>query len=297
MIVFGGQIARKCPTCRAAKVPARRQPRTRRRPVAHDSFVDVTPQAEAGPDTDVAPRPVREPSRDPVLSVVVPVLGGLEQVAPGLRALEASLVTPHETLLVYDTGDPPTPLAVDIAGVRLLRSERGPGVLNALKAGIAAARGELILVTTADGSDDPHVVERMVRQAGLGADLVAASRYVPGGRDAGSPILRRVMGRAAGLAFHWIAGVPIHDPTSGFKLYSRDFLDSVTIDSESASELGLELSVKAAIAGWMMAEVPTGRARRAVGTTCAPLRIPLPVYVHWFRAAMLGRLRRSTNQR
>ena len=57
------------------------------------------------------------------------------------------------------------------------------------------------------------------------------------------------MSRTAGLTLHWFAGVPTHDPTNNFKLYSRRFLDSVTIESTAGFELALELTVKATIAG------------------------------------------------
>ena len=79
----------------------------------------------------------------------------------------------------------------------------------------------------ADGSDEPHVVDPMVALAPDGADVVAASRYMRGGRQIGGPPLKRLLSRAAGLTLHWFAGVPTHDPTNNFKLYSRRFLDSV----------------------------------------------------------------------
>ena len=83
----------------------------------------------------------------------------------------------------------------------------------------------------ADGSDEPHVVDPMVALARDGADVVSASRYMRGGRQVGGPPLKRLMSRTAGLTLHWFAGVPTHDPTNNFKLYSRRFLDTVTIES------------------------------------------------------------------
>ena len=73
----------------------------------------------------------------------------------------------------------------------------------------------------ADGSDEPHIVDAMVSLARDGADVVAASRYMRGGRQIGGPPLKRLLSRAAGLTLHWFAGVPTHDPTNNFKLYSR----------------------------------------------------------------------------
>ena len=75
----------------------------------------------------------------------------------------------------------------------------------------------------------------MVALADDGADVVAASRYMKGGRQVGGPRLKRLISRFAGLSLHWFAGVPTHDPTNNFKLYSRRFLDAVTIESTAAS--------------------------------------------------------------
>ena len=141
----------------------------------------------------------------------------------------------------------------------------------------------------ADGSDEPHVVDPMVSLAQDGADVVAASRYMRGGRQIGGPPLKRLLSRAAGLTLHWFAGVPTHDPTNNFKLYSRRFLDSVEIESTAGFELALELTVKATLDGRRVAEVPTTWRDRTAGQSNFKLRKWLPHYLHWYRVAFVGR--------
>jgi len=238
----------------------------------------------------------------PELSIVMPVYNEGEEVAPVLRALEASLTTPHETLVVYDfEGDTTVPviarLSAELPAVRGLQNELGRGVLNAMRAGLAAARGDFVLVTMADGSDEPEVVERMVGLARAGADVVAGSRYVRGGRQIGGPRLKSLMSRVAGLSLHWFAGVPVHDATSNFRLYRRSFLDSVTIESRAGFELALELTVKATLAGRPMAEVPTTWRDRTSGQSNFRLRKWLPEYMRWYAHAFRGRLRRLAGRR
>jgi glycosyltransferase involved in cell wall biosynthesis len=233
----------------------------------------------------------------PELSIVMPVYNEGEAVAPILRALEAALTTPHETLVVYDfEGDTTVPvlagLTAELPAVRGLLNDRGRGVLNAMRAGMAAARGDFVLVTMADGSDEPEVVERMLRLARDGADVVAGSRYMRGGRQIGGPRVKAMMSRLAGLSLHWFAGVPVHDATSNFRLYRRSFLDSVTIESRAGFELALELTIKAALAGRPMAEVPTTWRDRTTGQSNFRLRKWLPEYMHWYAVAFIGRLRR-----
>jgi glycosyltransferase involved in cell wall biosynthesis len=231
---------------------------------------------------------------DRELSIVLPVYNEGEAVEPVLRGLSAGVRTPHELVVVYDfDGDSTVPviarLAAEMPGLRGLRNDLGRGVLNAMKAGIAGTSSPYVLISMADGSDEPHVVDSMVALAREGADVVSASRYMRGGRQVGGPPLKRLMSRAAGLTLHWFAGVPTHDPTNNFKLYSRRFLDSITIDSRAGFELALELTVKATIAGRRVAEVPTTWRDRTAGTSNFKLRKWLPNYLHWYFRAFRAR--------
>jgi glycosyltransferase involved in cell wall biosynthesis len=238
----------------------------------------------------------------PVLSVVIPVYNEGEAVAPVLRSLSDALRTPHELVVVYDfDGDTTVPvierLAADIPELRGLRNDLGRGVLKAMKAGIAGTTGDLVLISMADGSDEPGLVEPMVALARGGAAVVAASRYMRGGRQIGGPLVKRTLSRLAGLSLHWLAGVPTHDPTNNFKLYRRDFLDSVTIESEAGFELALELTVKATIAGRRVAELPTVWRDRTAGQSNFKLRKWLPHYLRWYLAALRARIARVARRR
>lgn len=231
----------------------------------------------------------------PELSIVIPVYREGEAVEPVLRGMAAGVTTPHEILVVYDFDEDPTVpvierLAGELPAVRGLRNDLGRGVLNAMKAGIAASSGAYVVISMADGCDEPHVVDALVELAREGADVVTASRYMRGGRQIGGPLLKRLLSRAAGLTLHWFAGVPSHDPTNNFKLYSRRFLDRVTIESTAGFELALELTVKATIGGWRIAEVPTTWRDRTHGESNFMLRKWLPHYLRWYRAAFRARL-------
>ena len=230
----------------------------------------------------------------PELSIVMPVFKEGEAVEPALRALARDVRTSHEILVVYDFDEDPTVqvierLAAELPALRGYRNDLGRGVLNAMKAGIAASTGPYVLITMADGSDEPHIVDSMVALARDGADVVAASRYMSGGQQIGGPPLKRLMSRIAGLTLHWFAGVRTHDPTNNFKLYARRFLDAVTIESSAGFELALELTVKATLDGRTVAEVPTTWRDRTAGKSNFKLRKWLPQYLRWYRQAFVGR--------
>jgi len=228
------------------------------------------------------------------LSIVLPVYNEGDAVEPVLRGLSAGVKTSHELVVVYDfDGDTTVPviarLAAELPTLRGLRNELGRGVLNAMKAGIAGTTAPYVLISMADGSDEPQIVDAMVALARDGADVVAASRYMKGGHQIGGPPVKRLLSRLAGLTLHWLAGVKTHDATNNFKLYSRRFLDTVTIESSAGFELALELTVKATINDRGVTEVPTTWRDRSTGTSNFKLRAWLPHYLRWYLAAFRAR--------
>src|SRR6476469_11107914 len=99
--------------------------------------------------------------------MVMPVFKEGDAVEPVIRALTQDVKTPHEILVVYDFDEDPTVpviqrLSTELPTIRGLRNDLGRGVLNAMKAGIAASRGTSILISMSDGSDDPADVEPML---------------------------------------------------------------------------------------------------------------------------------------
>ncbi|HKV30294.1 MAG TPA: glycosyltransferase [Candidatus Dormibacteraeota bacterium] len=219
---------------------------------------------------------------------MIPVYNEGEGVAHILREVRDSVqARPLEVTVVYDFDEDVTlpvllRLQPEMPELRPLRNTMGPGVLNALRSGFQAARAPYVLVMMGDGSDEVAAVDRMLTLARAGADVVAASRYMPGGAQVGGPLLKRAMSRAAGLSLHWVGGLPIHDPTSNFKLYSRRLLDAVRIESTGGFELALELCVKANRLGFRLAETPTVWRDRTTGKSRFRMRAWLPRYLHWY---------------
>jgi glycosyltransferase involved in cell wall biosynthesis len=225
----------------------------------------------------------------------VPVYNEGENVVPTLRGVvERTRTRPLEVLVVHDFDEDTTVAVVkrlqkEIPELHLHRNSIGRGVLNAIKSGLAAARAPYVLVTMGDGSDDPGDIDAMYALALAGADVVAGSRYMRGGRQLGGPVLKRTMSRAAGLSLHWLAGIPVHDATSNYRLYSRRLLDRVTIESDGGFELGIELTVKAFLLGMRVAEVPTTWRDRTAGQSRFQLWQWLPRYLRWYQRGIAGR--------
>jgi dolichol-phosphate mannosyltransferase len=239
----------------------------------------------------------------PALSIVIPVYNEGDNVVPTLRGVyEHVCVEPFEVLIVHDFDEDTTVPVVrrlqrEMPSLTLHRNRLGRGALNAVKSGLDAAAAPYILVMMADDSDDPGVIDAMVERARQGADVVSGSRYMPGGRQLGGPLLKRTLSRAAGLSLHWLAGVPTHDSTTNFRLYSRRLLDAVTIESRAGFELGLELTIKAHLLGLGVAEVPATWRDRTAGKSRFRTWQWMPHYLHWYLFGLYGRLSRRPARR
>jgi dolichol-phosphate mannosyltransferase len=236
--------------------------------------------------------PIHAPPR--LLSLVVPVYNEAENIVPFLRDVEQCVREPHEIILVYDFPEDTTLPAIAGMGppcshVRLIHNTLGRGVLNALKTGFQASRGDVILVMMADRSDEPADVARMAQLIREGADVVAGSRYVRGGRQEGGPRLKRLLSRLAGVSLHYLAGLPIRDATNNFRAYSRRVIEQVPMEGEASFALALELTLKAHWRGWRIAEVPTVWRDRTAGQSRFRLWGWLPHYLKWYWRALAHR--------
>jgi glycosyltransferase involved in cell wall biosynthesis len=170
-------------------------------------------------------------------------------------------------------------------------------VLNAIRSGIDAASGDVVIVSMADLSDDPAVIPEMVRLIRAeGFDVVCASRYMRGGRQIGGPLLKRTLSRMAGLTLYWLRALPVHDATNAFRAYRASVLKSLTIESRGGFEYSLELTVKASAAGYRITEVPSTWRDRSAGTSRFRLFHWLPHYLRWFWFGLTRRAPRRSRR-
>jgi glycosyltransferase involved in cell wall biosynthesis len=196
------------------------------------------------------------------LSIVMPVYNEGEVIEETISRVESSIKIPHELLIIHDMDEDTTvpevkKLQKKYPNTQLVKNIYGKGALNALKTGLKKAEGEAVCVMMADLTDDPRVLNDMVKKYDEGFDVVAASRYMKGGRQIGGPLIKQILSRVAGVSLYYVGILPIHDATNSFRLYSKKFLDSVNIESDGGFELAIELTVKAHFNGFKVTEVPT----------------------------------------
>jgi dolichol-phosphate mannosyltransferase len=225
------------------------------------------------------------------VSVVIPAYNESTDIVPVLDRLMESITLPSEVIVVVDSADDTTIPVVekyaadDHPTVRVVINDFGRGPAHAIHYGIHHAKAPVVVVTMADGCDDPRQVDELTRLVERGVVVAAASRYMPGGQQVGGPYFKRVLSKYAGRSLYWFARIGTRDATNSFKAYSRDFVETVGIDSRDGFEIGLELTAKARRMRLPVAELPTIWLDRPAGVSNFRLTKWIPKYLRWYRFA------------
>lgn len=224
-----------------------------------------------------------------MINIVIPVYNEGGNIQKLFEEIKEKMDTPAEILVVYDFDEDNTlPVIAAIKDkypfpVRVERNLYGRGALNAIKSGMQLSTKEAVLVMMADLSDSLEVVDAMYDKITReGYDLVCGSRYMKGGKQYGGPFLKGLFSRVAGVSLHWLTRIPTHDVSNSFKMYRKTMLDAIHIESNGGFEIGMEIVVKAYIAGYKITEIPSMWYDRAEGQSNFKLWTWLPHYLHWY---------------
>ena len=116
---------------------------------------------------------------------------------------------------------------------------------------------ELICEMDCDFSHDPAAVPSLLRAAG-GADLVLGSRYIGGIRVMNWPMSRLLLSTGAAQYVKLVTGLPVYDPTGGFKCFRRAVLQAIDLDriTSNGYSFQIEMSHTAWMKGFSIREVP-----------------------------------------
>src|SRR2546425_2365391 len=224
------------------------------------------------------------------LSLVLPALNegeNLDRVLPELKTALATLGPTYEIIVVDGGSSDGTQEIVRKLGARLV-SQKLRGFGGAYRAGFEQARGEYVITLDADGSHDPKFLKDLWAARGDG-DVVIASRYVPGGA-AEMPATRRVLSRILNVTFGRGLSLPVHDLSSGYRLYRGAILRELELTATDFDVLE-EILIRALAAGYRVHEVPFRYRARVSGRSHARLVRFAISYLRTFVA--MWRLRNS----
>ena len=206
----------------------------------------------------------------PALSLVFPAFNEAENLPLLLKsaletgaALELDLALPFEIVIVDDGSEDQSAELLrgwcdEDPRVRAVHHAENQGYGAALRTGLRESRGELVFFSDADLQFDLAEIRRLLEHAD-DYDIVAGYRAPR--RD---PWLRRAIastwGRLVGILFD----LPVRDIDCAFKIFRRDVLDAIPIESIGAF-VNTEILVRARAAGFQIHQVPVSHRRRQSG--------------------------------
>ena len=246
----------------------------------------------------------------PAVSVVIPCYNEEQRIGPTLVEIERHFQQRGLSyeLIVVDDGSTDGTAAL-VAGrtrqdacLRVIGNQPNRGKGHAVRAGMLAARGEVVMFTDADLSIPISIVDDFLTVLRSGADIAVASRAHPHSRQAVRPPLsRRIMTRVFRRVVHLLLPVGgVRDTQCGCKAYqrevARDLFSRQTIDGFS---FDAEVLFLAARAGYETREVPF-TLKHSPASTVRPVRHALMMLRDLLRIrlnAARGRYRSGACQR
>ncbi len=223
----------------------------------------------------------------PRVSIVVTAYNEGEEIVAHLERLLEAVMLPCEVIVVCDSSDDSSIRFVEKVmsndpRISVVINEFGRGPARAIRYGFSCASAPVVVVTMADGCDDPYQIDQLARLVERGVVIAAASRYARGGQAIGAPFLKGLMSKMAGVSLKILANVGTWDATNSFKAYSKAFVEEVGIESDAGFEVGLELVAKARRMRKPVAEIPTIWLERTGGESKFRVLEWLPRYMKWY---------------
>jgi glycosyltransferase involved in cell wall biosynthesis len=196
-----------------------------------------------------------------VLSVVIPAYNEERFIGTLLERIKAVDLSPlgltMELIVVDDKSrDRTAEIAAAVPGVRLIRQEKNGGKGRAVRAGIAAATGDLLIIQDADLEYDPQDYIPMLQALLDGkADVIYGSRYLGRGRHANQSLTAYLGGRSLSVVAWLFTGTYLSDTVTAFKLFRREELAALPLET-TGFELDHEITARMLARGRTIAEVP-----------------------------------------
>jgi dolichol-phosphate mannosyltransferase len=203
------------------------------------------------------------------ISIIIPTYNEKDNIAPLLSRIDKALSgCDYEILLVDDNSKDGT---IEIASaladrypVKVLVRRNERGLATAVVHGLKSASGQIIGVMDADLQHPPEVLPSLIKAIQDGADMVVASRYIPGGGCPNWGLSRRIISKVALMISHLLlpSTRQVKDPLAGFFMFRRQ-----NVDPARLTPIGYKISLEVMLIGQFqrVVEVPYIFEERSAG--------------------------------
>ena len=220
------------------------------------------------------------------LDIIIPVYNEGDNILNVMKSLENNVKTPFKVLICYDNDDDNTLTALksysDPDSHIVYVKNKGTGAHGAIITGFEASTAEASLVFPADDTFNADIIDSMYSEFLDGSDIVAASRFIPGGCMEGAPFMKDLLVRLSSFTLYHLAALPVHDASNGFRLFSKKVIREIHIESDQGFVYSIELLVKCHRKGWKISEVAAKWIERSSGKSRFKLTSWLLAYLKWY---------------
>ena len=241
------------------------------------------------------------------LSLVIPAYNESQRLPPYLdcvrRYLDEHYSGDYEVIVVDDGSRDGTSgviesLAADWPALTVMCHSANRGKGAAVRTGMLAGRGELLLFADADGATPIDQQGKLAEAIGAGADLAVGSRLsVSADVTRRRTFTRGLTGRLFATVARWWLRISVRDTQCGFKMFHREAgRELFSMGKETGYLFDLELLVLARWLNYRIAEVPIDWAD-VPGGHFRPMReLPHILRVLWRLRCKVGRASYQRNR-
>ena len=207
--------------------------------------------------------------------VIIPTYNEKENA----REIAAAVLkySPNVEILFVDDNSPDgtghllDELSVREPRVHVLHRKEKQGLGRAYIAGFKWAlerKYEFMFEMDADFSHNPASIPEFYKAAQT-ADLVLGTRYLNGVRVINWPLPRLILSKGAAVYVRLVTGMPVTDPTGGFKCFRRGALENINLDKITSNgySFQIEMSHQTWMNGFRIQEVPITFEERRSGAS------------------------------
>ena len=134
----------------------------------------------------------------------------------------------------------------------------------------------------ADDHENHIMIDLCYKKFQEGYHVVCPSRFIKGGKMIGNPFLKGLLTKLVSFFLFNFTSFPIKDSTNSFRLFSKELINKVKIESNKGFTLSLELTAKAHRLGYKITEIPSTWKERDKGKSRFKLFSFIPPYLKWF---------------
>ena len=219
------------------------------------------------------------------LDILIPVFNEDKIIIETIQNIFSVIKNNFKILICYDYDEDPTLKIIkeNFANDNRIKFVKNfsKGFNNALISGFKDSKAEAILVFMADDHTNHGMINSCYSKFKEGYHVVCPSRFIKGGKMVGNPLLKSLLTKMASFFLFNFTTFPIKDPTNSFRLFSRELINKVKIESGKGFTLSLELTAKAHRLGYKIIEIPATWIERDTGKSRFKLFTFILPYTKW----------------